>query len=341
MGTGLGVGAAHAVPRHRRRQRKWRHGRAVTAGSWRSAGRSRWRVLAVVVLLVSLGAAVPRLDLGLGFGSGLTARRSGREAADLVTAAARRAAVRWVARQVSRGAIVACDPAMCSLLETGGLPAANMLVLRQGTPDPLGSDVVVATAALREQFGSRLAGVYAPAVIASFGAGTARIDVRTVAPDGAAAYRSALSADLAARRAAGAQLLLNARVSVSPRARRQLASGQPDARLLITLGALATLRPLYVLGFDDSARGASPGMPARSVSLAANGHAAVSGPEPARQILAFLHAQRAPFLPARAQLAMRQGGRRIVRVEFAAPNPLGLLNQPGSVINVNPQNTSR
>ncbi len=300
------------------------------------------------MLLGSLYAAVPRLEhlLGLAHGSGfergLKAQRSGQEAADLAAAAVRRAAARWVARHVSRGAIVACDPAMCSVLGAGGLPAGNMLVLRQGAPDPLGSDVVVATAALRDQFGSRLGGVYAPTVIASFGSASARIDVRAVAPDGAAAYRSALAADLLARRADGAQLLLNTRISVSARARRQLARGEPDSRLLITLAALASLHPLYVIGFDDSAYGASPGTPLRSVNLAASGRTAATGAaESAGQILAFLRAQRAPFLPAHVQLARSASGQQIVRVEFAAPNPLGLLNQAGFAIKVNPpQNTS-
>jgi hypothetical protein len=148
-------------------------------------------------------------------------------AAAAAASAIRLLAARWIAKQVSSGAIVACDPAMSAMLEAYGLPAGDNLVLRQGSPDPLGSDVVVATTAVRDQFGSRLSEVYAPDVIASFGSGNSRIDVRAVAPDGSAAYRSALSADLVARRVAAAQLLLNNRISVTAMARSQLAGVNP------------------------------------------------------------------------------------------------------------------
>ena len=103
-----------------------------------------------------------------------------------------------MAREVSRDAIVACDPDMCSALLARRIAPGNLLELRSAAPDPLGSDVVVATAAVRSQFGTRLASVYAPAVLASFGSGRFRIDVRAVAPDGAAAYRAGLASDLTA-----------------------------------------------------------------------------------------------------------------------------------------------
>ena len=100
--------------------------------------------------------------------------------------AARAQAAAWVAHQVSISAISSCDPAMCAALAQHGIAAGNLLVLRPGASDPLGSDVVLATAAVRGMFGSRLADVYAPEVLASFGTGQARVDVRIVAPDGAA-----------------------------------------------------------------------------------------------------------------------------------------------------------
>ena len=98
-------------------------------------------------------------------------------------------AANWIAGQVAASAIVACDPAMCAALHADGLPATRLLVLGTATADPLGSDVVVATLAVRNQFGTRLQSVYAPVVIASFGTGAGRIDIRAIAPDGTAAYR--------------------------------------------------------------------------------------------------------------------------------------------------------
>jgi hypothetical protein len=228
----------------------------------------------------------------------------------------------WVAGQISAGAIVACDPAMCSALVQHGIPAANLLVLGPESADPLGSAVVVATAAVRNMFGTRLVTVYAPQTLASFGTGQARIDVRAMAPDGAAAYRGELAADLRARRAAGAQLLANPRIVLGPAARSELAAGEVDARLLIILAAMAVNGPVRVLAFGDRGPGASMGTPLRSVQIMATGASAPA-------MLAFIRAQRPPYLPAQSGLSPAPGGGTELTVAFTAPGPLDLL-QPHS-----------
>jgi len=282
-------------------------------------------------MVAALSAAVA------GLGQERTVRRSGHESVDHAVAALRSAAALWVVAQVSRGAIVACDPAMCAALRESGLSPGNTLVLRQGAADPLGSDVVVATVPLRNQFGGRLSSVYAPAVLVRFGSGIARIDIRVIAPDGASAYRAALSADLAARKAAAAQLLSNTRVSLSARARHQLAQGEPDSRLLLTLAALAALWPVQITEFGSAAHGATPGMPLRNVTVTA-----IDRTGPVEQMLAFLRNQRAPFEAASANVIRSANSRPMLRFEFAAPSPLGLLNTPGFAINaIPPHNTSR
>ena len=228
----------------------------------------------------------------------------------------------WVAAQISAGAIVACDPAMCSALVQHGIPASNLLVLGPESADPLGSAVVLATAAVRNMFGTRLATVYAPQTLATFGTGPSRIDVRAMAPDGAAAYRGALATDLRARRAAGAQLLANPRIVLPPAARSELAGGEVDARLLIILAAMAVNGPVHVLAFGDRGPGASMGTPLRSVQIAASG---ASAPP----MLAFVRAQRPPYLPAQSGLSPAPGGGTELTIAFTAPGPLGLL-QPRS-----------
>ena len=231
-------------------------------------------------------------------------------------------AAAWVAGQVSHSAVVSCDPAMCSELETRGFPAGDLLMLGPGSPradGPLGSDVVVATRAARSEFGRRLADVYAPVVLAAFGSGGARVEIRAVAPGGAAAYRDALAADLAARRQAGAQLLGNPDISASASARGPLSAGSVDARLLVTLAALAGLRlahPLRIISFGVPDPGASAGVPLRSADIA--------GPA-SQAILAFLRAQQAPYLAAVIRATRLPGGQAAVRVGFASPSPLGLL----------------
>ena len=237
---------------------------------------------------------------------------------------AREQAAAWVASQVGGDVIVACDPAMCSALLARGVPAGNMLILRSAASDPLGSDLVLATAAVRSQFGGRLASVYAPQVIASFGSGALRIDVRAVAPDGAAAFRTELAADMAARRAAGRQLLGNSRISTSAAARAALLGGQPDARLLAALAAMAAAGPVRIESFGDSGPGAAPGTPLRGAELTAPGAPAAAAARLA-DMLAFVRAQRSPYLAERAAIGRGAHGSPVLSVEFAAPSPVGLL----------------
>jgi hypothetical protein len=251
------------------------------------------------------------------------ARRSAPAPAPVSQAAAVRAqAAAWAAGQVSGGAILACDPAMCAVLAQHGVPTGDLLVLSPATADPLGSDVVVATAAVRSLFGSRLTTVYAPDVLASFGSGTTRIDIRVLAPEGASAYASALTADRRDRQAAGDQLIGDLRIGLTATARSQLAAGAVDARLLMTLAMLGGSGPMRLQGFSDDGPGASAGMPLRQVTLTASTASA-------RKILAFYRAQRAPYLPARTVLAPGPAGQSELTVQFAAPCPLGLL-QPQS-----------
>ncbi len=235
--------------------------------------------------------------------------------------AIRAEAAAWVASQVSSGAVMACDPAMCAVLAQHGIGAGRLLVLRPGAADPLGSDVVVATAALRDMFGARLASVYAPELLASFGTGQARIDIRAVAPAGAAAYRAAVAADVQARRLAGSEMLRDPRIIFGPDARADLAAGQVDARLLTALDTLAASEPVRVTAFIDDGPGAGPGLPLRGAKLTASDTTA-------RKMLAFFRAQRPPYLFAQASMAAMPGGESVLTVEFAAPAPLGLLQSP-------------
>jgi hypothetical protein len=242
----------------------------------------------------------------------------------LGAAAVRGMAAGWVSQRVSRSAIVACDPLMCSALQSRGIPAANLLALGPAVADPLRADVVVATPAVRSQFGNRLDNEYAPSVMAGFGSGAARVNVRVIAPDGASAYLAALSQDLAARKAAGAQLLATKRIEVTALAAAQLAAGQVDSRLLITLPALAAAHPVRIVAFGDPGPGASPDIPLSSADLSGSGR--IAGMTDARYqswLLAFLRAQRPPFAGSTAIL--RPGGQPILRLEFSGPGPLGLL----------------
>lgn len=245
-------------------------------------------------------------------------------------AAVGHAAAVWVAREVSRNAMVACDPGMCRVLRAQGFPAGNLFVMGAGAAGLPFSDVIVATQAVRNLVGSRLQREDAPAVIASFGSGDARIEVRVVAPGGAVAYRAALAADWAARRTAGAELVKSRRIHAGGGARLALLTGKVDSRVLITLAALAVSYPVKVVAFGDSAPGASAGVPIREMEIAGTGRPAYRLAE-LRRIRSFVLAQRSVFLPSRVSLVRPAAGSPKLRIVFSAPSPLGLLlGRPGT-----------
>jgi hypothetical protein len=245
-------------------------------------------------------------------------------------AVARTRAAAWVAGQVSRTAMVACDPVMCQALRAHGVAAGRLHQLGPQTTSPLRSQIIVATAVVRAQFGGVLSSVYAPAVLASFGLGPDRIEIRPTAQHGAAAYRALLSTDLASRKASGTQLLHSGRIAAAPIARRQLAAGDVDGRLLSAIAQMAATHPMFIVDFGTPAPGAGPDMPLRQADLAEDTHAhryashAVSAGY-VRSMVSFLHAQHGQFRPARVQTVRLADGAAVLRVEFTAPSPLGLL----------------
>jgi hypothetical protein len=254
----------------------------------------------------------------------LSGSEQGRQAGALAAAGAWQQSAGWVVGQAAADAIVACDSAMCTALQGRGVPVGRLLVLSPARADLLGSDLVVATPAVRSRFGARLTGVYAPVILAAFGSGSARIEVRAVAPDGAAAYLAQLAADVRARRAAGASLLHNPGIRAAGTARAELADGQVDSRLLVTLAALSHLHPVDVLSFGRSGPGASTGVPLRSADIAG---AAPPGGHPASltSLRAFFRAQRTPYLPASLAMVRITDRRAVLRVAYRVPCPLGLL----------------
>ncbi len=270
-------------------------------------------VIAAAVVLVVGGGSLALTRLG---------HAPSRAPAASPAAATRNQAAAWVAQQVATSAVISCDPTMCLALKAHGVPTYDLLTMEPNTANPFGSQVVVATAVIRSLFGSRLTSDYAPAVIASFGSGKARIDVRVVAPQGAA-YLSQLQTDQQARKTAGTALLESGRVTAPATARQQLASGQVDSRLMLVLSDLTTsLSQLSIAAFGDSGPGATAGMPLRSATL--TGSAASLD-----TIAAFLATPQAPFRPLHTEMTLYQGQPALV-IEFAAPSPLQVFGSPTS-----------
>jgi len=322
--------------RARRNEPSWRSVITTTLRLWlerhpafarRGTRGRRLAVTLAVVAAVAIGSGVTGVIIEHATPSASSS--ASRDSQPVSTAAlgssvaTRDAAASWIAGQMAASAIVACDPAMCAALQADGLPAARLLVLGTAAADPLGSDVVAASPAVRNEFGTRLQSVFAPVVIASFGTGAGRIDIRAIAPDGSAAYQAAVAADRRSRVSAAGQLLRNPRITVASGARKALSAGNVDPRLLLMLAALAVEQPVRISAFGDRSPGASPVVPLRSVQLAALGSGAKAKAS-LRSVLSFIDAQQQPFQPLRAGLA----GSAALTIEYAAPSPLGLLSGP-------------
>jgi hypothetical protein len=238
-------------------------------------------------------------------------------------AAIRARVVVWIVHQVSRAAAVACDSQVCADLIRSGFPSLNLVPLGPQSFDPLGSALVVATPAIRAQFGRRLASVYAPVVIASFGSGNARIDIRLMFSGGTVSYRAVQRAKLRARKAADAQLLTNRNIKLSATAKTQLLSGDIDPRLPVLIVALAHAHPVHIVDFGVWSPGGGPASLLRWVDLAEPHRAAHLTPTAyLRRIQSFTHAQLAQYLPAWSRPVTLRSGQAVVRIEYAAPSPL-------------------
>ena len=285
-------------------------GRPPASGSRRRHTRRLWRLATLVLALA--GAAVTALWLTGGLASSpsraMRVPAAGRGPLS-VAAGAQAQAAAWIAGQVSGNAIVACYPGMCAALQEQGVAAGRLMPLRSAAASPRGAGVLVTSPSA----GGQLAVRYAPALIASFGSGGNRVEVRAVEPGGAPAYRAALRADLAARRSAGSQLLRNPHIRFTGPGPAQLQAGQVDARLLATLASLASQYSFRVTAFGDAA----PGAPVlfRQVAITGIGRGLAAA-------LAMVRAQNPPYLPARIAVAGQTG----LSIEFAAPSPLGLLS---------------
>jgi len=295
---------------------------------WRGIGRAWWRWRAVALLTSLLLVAVAS---GLAFTlsrpgaswEGPAAGHAGTSQKLAAAAAARTQAITWILHQVSRSALVSCDFQVCADLAFRDFPSANIVPLGTVSNDPLRSDLVVATADVRAQFGGRLASVYAPAIIASFGSGNARIDIRLVFPGGAKGYRAVQHTALRARIAADAQLLTNSNIALSARARAQLLSGDIDPRLPPLIVPMAAGHPLRIVDFFNQSPGGGPASLLRWADLAAAVPAShLTRAAYVRWMRTFIDAQRAPYRPAWAQQVTLTNGQTVLRIGYGAPSPL-------------------
>jgi hypothetical protein len=324
-----------------------RHARSLSA----RAMRQRMLLIAAVLAAAAISSVVvgPRIFSGISSVGRPDPRRAapGPSPGQIAAAAARAAAARWIHQWVAANADIACDPVMCQALMGHGIAGERLLQLDPSATDPLGADVVVATLTIRAQFGPRLARVYAPAVLASFGAGAAKVDVRVVA--NGTDYLRALRSDVSARKVAGAALLRNPKISARGPAAHELAAGEVDSRLLANLVALIDWGcPVSVLSFGGRGPGSTAGMPLLSADITpmvgGRGMRLDSGRSRAEmdaamdrevsRIVRFLNSQITPLRPASFTNSHGTEGRMVVQVDFTAPVQFGVFD--GTPIETDP-----
>jgi hypothetical protein len=305
--------------------RLWRQRHTHRGGQRPTSGHQRGVLVLSATVAMALGALVTLAFTHQGEQTQKTssapsaASSPGASGALQVAAANRAQAAQWIAQQVLPSVLIGCDPLMCQALEAANVSASRLSVVQPSASDPLGVEVIVATPALRSQFGPRLTTVYAPLLMASFGSGAQRIDIRYLAPGGTAAFEASLASAQRARIEAGQQLLSNKNVQPSAQARQALLSGDVDPRLLVTLSLLAHEMPVQLVLFDDASPGGGSDVPLRGAEIGAAASAGLSA------MLAFL-AQQTTYQPSQYHEARIASG-QVVTVQYDAPGPLG-LNTP-------------
>ena len=93
---------------------------------------------------------------------------------------------------------------------------------------------------------------------------------------------------------------------------------------------MAATHPMFVVDFGSPAPGADPDMPLRQADLAEDAHAHhhaghVVSAGYVHSMVSYLREQHGLFRPARVQTVHLADGATVLRIEFTAPTPLGLL----------------
>jgi hypothetical protein len=230
-------------------------------------------------------------------------------------------AASWFATQAGEGLVIGCDPATCAAILAAGYPTGGQVVLQPGVSLPGPGSLIVASAAIRAQYGTQLAS-RAPDVLAAFGTGASAVEVRLAVAGGARAYGQAARRALAARLRAGRKLLQVRNMHVRTVAKKDLSSGRVDPRLTAALRRLAQHYPVVLVHFGDAGPLAGGAAPYRLAEIAVptsrRGQRKVSE---LRGMEKLLNGRRSAGRP---ELTPKHvaGGTLILEVKFLAPSPL-------------------
>ena len=307
--------------------------RLPDSGTISCARRARLAAVLTIVVVVVAGGVAAALTLSIRSPASvsgnqaivrprLTPAQAAAQAAAAAAAQANgKAAASWLATQAAHGLVIGCDPATCAAILAAGYPTGAQVVLQPGVSLPGPGSLIVASAAIRAQYGPQLAS-RAPDVLAAFGTGASGVEVRLAVAGGAHAYSQAARRALAARRRAGHKLLQVRNVHARKVAKNDLSSGRVDLRLTAVLRRLAQHYPVVLVHFGDAGpragRAALYRMAEIVVPMTRLGHRKVSDLRGMEKLLKTqLAGDRAELMP--KHLA---GGKLILELKFLAPSPL-------------------
>jgi hypothetical protein len=301
-------------------------------GRARRAGLVAVLTIVVLALAGSVAAAVMLTVRSSAAGSGnhrptvRPSRPPVQAAAAAAALANGKAAATWVAGQVGQGPVIGCDPAMCAAILAAGYPTGPQVILQQGVILPGPGSLIVATPAVRAQYGPQLAS-HAPAVIATFGSGASAVQVRLAVAGGPQVYSQEARHALAVRRRAGHKLLRDLNVQARGVARKDLSSGLVDPRLTTVLRRLAVDYPILVVRFGGAGPLAGGAVPFRMVEVALlptpAGDQMVSELAAVEKLLRRQSARdRAELMPVHMVQGKRVHGKAVLELTVRAPSPL-------------------
>ncbi len=165
---------------------------------------------------------------------------------------ASRQAQTWVAENVSSNSRLIVDDAMWVDLVNAGFARDNVIWFYKLDTDPAvqaqspggwrDADFVIATRSMITSPNAASAGsaIENSTVVASFGEGDARVDVRRILPDGVDAAEAEVAEDLELRTDAGLEVAGNPGLDAGSQDLDRLGAGQVDERISIALGQLLT-----------------------------------------------------------------------------------------------------
>jgi hypothetical protein len=307
--------------------------RVPDAGTISGARHARLAAVLTIVVVVVAGGAVTAVTLSAkspaaGRGNQVAGRvrlTPAQAAAEAAAAAAAQAngklAASWFATQVGHGLVIGCDPATCAAILAAGYPTGGQVVLQPGVSLPGPGSLIVASAAVRAQYGLQLAS-RAPEVLAAFGTGASAVQVRLAVAGGAQAYGQAARSALGARRRAGHKLLQVRNVHARKVSKQDLSSGRVDPRLTAALRRLAAHYPVVLVHFGDAGPLAGGAVPFRMAVIAVPTTRLRSRRvSELRAIEKLLKKQPAGD---RAELTPKHvaGGMLVLELRFLAPGPL-------------------